>query len=85
MKNRISAGKMSHDSKFTPKIGIVLQNSSVPSVVSYLLAGFLGMVSVISLVFGRWNGRLGGGVLCAAGAGEGCGRESLQISGPGKK
>lgn len=31
-KNRISAGEMSHDSKFAPKIGIVQQNSSFPSV-----------------------------------------------------
>lgn len=77
--------KMSHDSKFAPKIGIVLQNSSFPSGVSYLLAGSLGMVSAISLVFGRWNERLGGGVLCAAGAGEGYWREWLQISGPVKK
>ena len=35
-KNRISAGKMLHDSKFAPKIGIVRQNSSVPSVVPLL-------------------------------------------------
>ena len=34
-KNRISAGKMLHDSKFAPKIGIVQQNSSVPSVAPY--------------------------------------------------
>ena len=51
---------MLHDSKFAPKIGIVLQNSSVPSGVSYLLAGFLGMVSVMGLVFGRWGKRLSG-------------------------
>lgn len=76
---------MLHDSKFAPKIGIVRQNLSFPYAVPYLLAGFLGMVSVMGLVLGGWNEKLGGGVLCAAGAGEGCGRESLQISGPGKK
>ena len=48
------------------------------------MAGSCGMVSVMSLVFGRWNERLGGGVLFEVGAGEGCGRESLQISGPVK-
>lgn len=32
VENRISAGEMSHDSKFAPKIGIVQQNSSFPSV-----------------------------------------------------
>ena len=76
---------MLHDLKFAPKIGIVQQNSSVPSVGPHLFAGSCGMVSVMSLVFGRWNERLGGGVLFEVGAGEGCGRESLQISGPVKK
>ena len=52
-KNRISAGKMLHDSKFAPKIGIVQQNSSFPSVGPHLLAGSCGMVSAASLVFGR--------------------------------
>ena len=51
---------MLHDSKFAPKIGIVQQNSPFPSGIFYLLAGFLGMVSAISLVFGRWGKRLSG-------------------------
>ena len=49
-----------HDSKFAPKIGIVQQNSSFPSVGPHLLAGSCGMVSAASLVFGRWGKRLGG-------------------------
>ena len=51
---------MLHDSKFAPKIGIVQQNSSFPSVGPHLLAGSCGMVSAASLVFGRWSKRLGG-------------------------
>ena len=41
---------MLHDSKFAPKIGIVQQNSSFPSVGPHLLAGSCGMVSAASLV-----------------------------------
>ena len=40
--------KMLHDSKFAPKIGIVQQNSSFPSVVSYLLAGSRGICLSVS-------------------------------------
>ena len=52
-KNRISAGKMLHDSKFAPKIGIVQQNSSFLPWVLISWQVLCGMVSAASLVFGR--------------------------------
>ena len=42
MKKRISAGKMLHDSKFAPKIGIVRYNLSFHPWSFIFLAGFCG-------------------------------------------